>query len=80
MATLPSAERLALHRHINCSAHLTGLRQAADKKLAEYAASGLRGDRKMAVAACKAVAAQASAENNHALAEEYDGHRVRLDG
>ncbi len=79
MATA-TPDRTALRRNVNCSGHLTTLRQKADRKIEEWEASGLAGDRKMAIEACKAVAAQASAENNQALAEEYDGKRVRLIG
>lgn len=79
MATA-TPDRAALARNIHRSRWLTELCQRADSRISEWEASGLAGDKKLAVDACKAVAAQASAENNQALAEEYDGKRVRLIG
>lgn len=77
---MASTERTALRSRINCSGHLTTLRQHADRKIDEWKTSGLQGDRKMAIAACKSVEAQASAENNHAMAEEYAARRVEMAG
>jgi len=78
--TTKSSDRIALAASVHCSRWLVELRQRADRKLTEWENSGLAGDRTMAIDACKSVAAQATAEGNHTLAEKYDSIRVHLIG
>ena len=77
---IATPDRAALSRNIHRSRWLTELCQRADGRIAEWEASGLLGDRKLAIEACKAVAGQASSENNQALADEYDAKRAKLAG
>lgn len=78
--TTASTDRAALRLNVNCSRWLTELRQRADSRIATYEDSRLDGDKRLAGEACKAVAAQATAEGNVALAEAYDKRRAALFG
>ena len=75
---MPSPERIALRTRINCSQHLTDLRQKADLRIATWETSGLRGDKSMAVNACRSVEAQATAEGITLLVEEYERKRWEM--
>ena len=76
---MPSNERTALRTRINCSRHLTELRQRADLRITTWEDSRLLGDKSMAVRACRSVEAQAAAEGVTLLVEEYELKRVQLD-
>lgn len=76
--TTATVDRTSLRRNVNCSRWLTELRQRADRKLADWDASGLGGGKKQALEACQAVMDQARAEGRTELAEEYEGKRVKL--